>query len=109
MQKVLHQKATVQPGGKVEVVSPELEAGQTVDVVVLHESSVQGRSIMEILDSGPAPPVSDGRGGEGISGGREGVVGPLTLPLTGLIYIDASGLIYSMERVEPYRTLLEPM
>ena len=36
-------------------------------------------------------------------------MGPLTLPLTGLIYIDASGLIYSMERVEPYRTLLEPM
>ena len=36
-------------------------------------------------------------------------MGLLTLPLTGLIYIDASGLIYSMERVEPYRTLLEPM
>ena len=30
-----------------------MEVGQTVDVVVLHESSVQGRSIMEILDSGP--------------------------------------------------------
>lgn len=53
MQKVLYQKATVQPGGKVEVVSPELEAGQTVDVVVLHESSARGRSIMEILNSGP--------------------------------------------------------
>ena len=36
-------------------------------------------------------------------------MGPLTLPPTGLIYIDANGLIYSMERVEPYRTLLEPM
>ena len=36
-------------------------------------------------------------------------MGPLTLPRTGLIYIDASGLIYSMERVEPYRELLEPM
>ena len=36
-------------------------------------------------------------------------MGPLTLPLTGLIYIDASSLIYSVERVEPYRTLLEPM
>ena len=33
----------------------------------------------------------------------------LTLPLAGLIYLDASGLIYSVERVEPYRTLLEPM
>ena len=36
-------------------------------------------------------------------------MGPLTLPLAGLIYIDASSLIYSVERVEPYRTLLEPM
>ena len=45
MQKVLHLKATVQPGGKLEIVSPELEAGQTVDVVVLHESNVRGRSV----------------------------------------------------------------
>jgi predicted nucleic acid-binding protein len=36
-------------------------------------------------------------------------VGPLTLPLAGLVYIDASGLIYSVERIEPYRTLVEPM
>ena len=53
MQKVLHLKTTVQPGGKVEFVSPELEAGETVDVVVLHESSAKGRSVMEILNSGP--------------------------------------------------------
>ena len=53
MQKVLHLKATVQPGGKLEIVSPELEAGQTVDVVVLHESNVRGRSVMEILASAP--------------------------------------------------------
>ena len=36
-------------------------------------------------------------------------MGPLILPLTGLVYIDASGLIYSVERVEPYRPPLEPM
>lgn len=53
MQKALHVRTTVLPGGKVEIVSPELEAGQTVDVVVLHESSAGGRSIMEILNSGP--------------------------------------------------------
>ena len=53
MQKVFHQRVTVQPGGKVEIISPELEAGQTVDVVVLHESSAGSRSIMEILNSGP--------------------------------------------------------
>ena len=53
MQKVLHLKTTVQTGGKVEFVSPELEAGQTVDVVVLRESGEKGRSIIEILNSGP--------------------------------------------------------
>ena len=36
-------------------------------------------------------------------------MGPLTLPPSGLVYIDASGLIYSVERIEPYRTMLEPM
>ena len=51
MHEVPHQKVTIQPGGKVEVVSPELEAGQTVDMVV-HESCGRGRSIMEILNSG---------------------------------------------------------
>lgn len=34
---------------------------------------------------------------------------PLELPDAGLVYIDANSLIYSMERVEPYRSLLEPM
>ena len=53
MQKALHVRTTVQPGGKVEIISPDLEAGQTVDVVVLHESTAKGRSIMEILNSGP--------------------------------------------------------
>ena len=54
MWKTLHMRATVQPGGRVEIVSPDLETGQTVEVVVLHESNVQkGRSIMEILNSGP--------------------------------------------------------
>ena len=36
-------------------------------------------------------------------------MGTLTLPPSGLVYLDANGLIYSMERVEPYRSLLEPM
>ena len=53
MQKALHVRTTVQPGGKVEFASPELDAGQTVDVVVLHESNAKGRPVMEILNSGP--------------------------------------------------------
>ena len=36
-------------------------------------------------------------------------MGPLTLPAHGPVYLDANGFIYSVERVEPYRTLLAPM
>lgn len=43
----------MQLGGRVEVVSLDLEAGQTVDVVVLHESTDQVRSIEEILNGDP--------------------------------------------------------
>ena len=53
MQKALHVRTTVLPGGKVEFSSPELDAGQTVDIVVSHESVEKSRSIMEILNSGP--------------------------------------------------------
>ncbi|MCY3572267.1 MAG: type II toxin-antitoxin system VapC family toxin [Chloroflexi bacterium] len=36
-------------------------------------------------------------------------MGSLTLPGGGLVYLDANALIYSVERVEPYHTLLDPM
>ncbi len=36
-------------------------------------------------------------------------MGTLTLPMGGVVYLDANGLIYSVERIEPYRALLEPM
>ena len=36
-------------------------------------------------------------------------MGTLTLPSSGPIYLDASGFIYSVERIEPYSTLLAPM
>ena len=36
-------------------------------------------------------------------------MGSLTLPTGGLVYLDANGVIYSVERVEPYRALLEPL
>ena len=36
-------------------------------------------------------------------------MGSLTLPTHGTVYLDANGFIYSVERVEPYCTLLEPM
>ena len=36
-------------------------------------------------------------------------MGALTLPAAGLVYFDASSLIYSVERIEPYHTLLKPV
>ena len=36
-------------------------------------------------------------------------MGSLTLPDGGLVYLDANSLIYTVERVEPYRSLLAPM
>ena len=36
-------------------------------------------------------------------------MGPLTLPAAGSVYIDANAIIYSVERIEPYRELLAPM
>ena len=53
MQKALHIRTTVLPGGKIEIVDDELPVGQTVDVVVRHLSAPASRSIIEILNSGP--------------------------------------------------------
>ena len=53
MEKALHVRTTVQPGGKVEIASPELEAGQSVDVVVTRSSSAERRSVVDILDEAP--------------------------------------------------------
>lgn len=36
-------------------------------------------------------------------------MGAITLPDRGPIYMDACGFIYSVERIEPYRELLEPV
>ena len=53
MQRALHVRTMVQPGGKVEIVSPELEAGQTVDVVVLRSSPAERRPAVDILAEAP--------------------------------------------------------
>ena len=53
MQNTLHIKTTVLPGGKVEFVSPDLEAGQTVDVVVTPSPPPPRRSAVDILAEAP--------------------------------------------------------
>ena len=53
MQKTLRIRTTVQPGGKVEFASPELEAGQTVDVMVTRSTPTERRSVVDILAEAP--------------------------------------------------------
>lgn len=36
-------------------------------------------------------------------------MGGLALPEHGIVYLDANSIIYSVERIEPYRTILQPI
>ena len=68
MQHVIEQQVTVLPGGKIELVCPELQAGDVVDVVVSVEPDPEEsserllgvdrsrprRSVVDILNDGPA-------------------------------------------------------
>ena len=49
----IHQRVTVQAGGRVEFDCPELQAGETVAVLVLREPAAPRRSIVDILNDGP--------------------------------------------------------
>ena len=53
MQKALHIRTTVLPGGKVEIVSQELPVGEDVDVVVSSASPSERRSAVDILNEAP--------------------------------------------------------
>ena len=52
MRKAIQIRTTVQPGGKVEVVSPELEAGQNVDVIITPMPTRSTRSAWQIVSEG---------------------------------------------------------
>ena len=53
MQKTLHIRTTVQPGGKIEIVDRDLPVGESVDVVVTHSSVASRRSAVDILAEAP--------------------------------------------------------
>jgi len=36
-------------------------------------------------------------------------LGALTLPAAGAVYVDANAVIYAVEKIEPYRALLDPL
>ncbi len=53
MQKTLHLKTTVLPGGRIEIVDQDLSEGETVDVVVTPSAAAARRSAVDILAEGP--------------------------------------------------------
>ena len=56
MVRELHVRATVQPGGRIEVESPELTAGEDVDVTISpasEERAAGKRSAGEVLSAAP--------------------------------------------------------
>ena len=53
MQKALHVRTTVLPGGKVEIVDQNLPVGEDVDVVVTHSPASEWRSAVDILAEAP--------------------------------------------------------
>ena len=57
MQKVLHLKTTVLPGGRIEIVYQELPVGESVDVVVRHAPELPCRSAVDILAETPGQRV----------------------------------------------------
>ena len=53
MEKALHIRTTVLPGGKVEIVDEELTEGENVDVVISSTPAATGRSAWQIISEGP--------------------------------------------------------
>ena len=55
MQAALRFTGTVQPGGRVEVSSPQLPSGKAVDVIVLFSSEAETvrRSVTDVLAEAP--------------------------------------------------------
>ena len=53
MQKALHIRTTVLPGGKIEIVDQELPVGESVEVVVSQSPVSERRSAVDILAEAP--------------------------------------------------------
>ena len=53
MQKTLHIKTTVLPGGKIEIIDQELTEGESVDVIISPRPAPSARSAWQIISEGP--------------------------------------------------------
>ena len=59
MQKALHLRTTVLPGGRIEIVDQELREGDSVDVVVTPSVPTPHRSALDILEEAPGNRLFD--------------------------------------------------
>ena len=53
MQKALHVRTTVLPGGKIEIVDQGLPVGEAVEVVISPAPAPSARSAWQIISEGP--------------------------------------------------------
>ena len=53
MRETLHLKATVLPGGKIEIRNGALREGESVEIVILRSETTGRRSILDILAEAP--------------------------------------------------------
>lgn len=57
MQETLRLKATVLPGGKIEIRNEALREGESVEVAVTRAETARRGSIMDVLAQAPAKPM----------------------------------------------------
>ena len=53
MQKALHVRTTVLPGGKIEIMDQSLSVGEAVEVVISPVPTPSARSAWQIISEGP--------------------------------------------------------
>ena len=53
MRETLHLRATVLPGGKIEIRNGALREGESVEIVVLRPDATRRKSILDILAEAP--------------------------------------------------------
>ena len=106
------QVVRVQPGHRVEIVAPEFAEGDLVDVVVQSsEPSVRHGSVLSFIDSLPDGPRAFATWDEYEQHLRQEarVMVAAALPTTGLIYVDANVVIYTVEKHPRYSPALRPL
>src|SRR6266852_2026505 len=95
----LRLETTILPGHRLEISNPELPEGAKVEVIVVQPEKPKNdrMSMLEFLTTWAAP-LQTSRGSRPLHSGGTRRMGALTLPTSGLIYIDTVTLIYTVER-----------